>query len=103
MNIPSKEYAAWHKQASEQIDMSAICAGIHTLGKDKIKSIDLYFYAPDKRATDLTNKAESIMDLLVDNKIIEDDNWWIVTDLGLHFRGLDKENPRCEVEININE
>jgi len=89
-NIPSKDYAAWHKLALLQIK----------LPKDRTlvpSRITLSFWAPDKRASDLTNKAESIMDLLVDAKVIEDDNWWVIKEVKLQFMGVDKENPRCEI------
>jgi hypothetical protein len=91
-NIPSKEYAAWHRGALIQLNPF----------KDrtiKWTSCRLSFWAPDKRAADLSNKTESIMDLLVDAKIIEDDNWWIIKKLTLEFAGVDKENPRCEITL----
>jgi Holliday junction resolvase RusA-like endonuclease len=100
MNIPSTKYAAWHKEAIVQIPNEAV---------QKIKDVDLItlsFWAPDKRASDLTNKAESIMDLLVDAQVIPDDNWWIVNRVELIFKGVDRKNPRCEVYIsgkNTNE
>lgn len=89
-NIPSKDYAAWHKKALLQIKIP----------KTKViqpNKITLSFWAPDKRTSDLTNKAESIMDLLVDAKVIEDDNWWVIKEVKLQFMGVDKENPRCEI------
>ena len=94
MNIPSKAYSVWHKDASEQI----LDSKDHLV--EDIDFIELDFYAPDRRGSDLTNKAESIMDLLVDNGIIEDDNWWIVNRLVMNFRGVDKSNPRCNVYIH---
>jgi Holliday junction resolvase RusA-like endonuclease len=54
---------------------------------------------PDNRRTDLSNKAESIMDLLVDNGILEDDCWQIVPILALQGMKVDKENPRAEIFI----
>ena len=93
INIPSTKYAAWHKESLEQLkDFSPLCW-------DKVPTIKLEFYAPDKRASDLTNKAESIMDLLVDKCIICDDNWWMVSKIILEFKGMDKINPRCEISI----
>jgi len=94
MNIPSKQYAAWHKLASSQI------LEFKDQLIEDIDHIELDFYAPDRRGTDLTNKAESIMDLLVDNGIIKDDNWWIVSRLVLNFMGVDKADPRCSVYIH---
>lgn len=97
MNIPSKKYAEWHKDALNQLkDFAPLCW-------DKIPAIKLEFYAPDKRASDLTNKAESIMDLLVDKCIISDDNWWVVGRIILVFKGVDKTNPRCEITIHTSE
>jgi len=93
MNIPSKAYAEWHKDAMGQLLT-------YTSGTiQNVKKVTLALYAPDKRASDLTNKAESIMDLLVDKGVLEDDNWWIVSNIELIFMGVDKEYPRCEVCI----
>lgn len=92
-NIPSKAYSEWHKTAIEQLPNIEL--------KD-IKEVTLQFYAPDKRGTDLTNKAESIMDLLVDKKILEDDNWFIIPKITIEFKGIDRDNPRCEIFIERN-
>jgi Holliday junction resolvase RusA-like endonuclease len=94
MNIPSAKYTAWHKDAMLQvINISKMYASITNL------HIEIDFFAPDKRASDLSNKAESIMDLLVDAGIISDDNWWIVNRLVLNFRGVDKVNNGARVYI----
>lgn len=68
--------------------------------KNKISHIDIYFWWPDNRKSDLSNKAESIMDLLVDCKIILDDSWQEVPELLLKSAGIDRKNPRAEVEIS---
>lgn len=92
-NIPSKEYAAWHKTAILQL------AAPKTASEIKWSKCKLAFWAPDKRAADLSNKTESIMDLLVDAGVIEDDNWWVIGKLELTFMGVDKLNPRCEITL----
>jgi len=92
-NIPSKDYAAWHKTALLQL------LPFKNKEETVFSSVLLRFWAPDKRAADLSNKTESIMDLLVDAKIIEDDNWWIINNLTLEFMGVDKVNPRCEITL----
>lgn len=89
--IPSPQYTAWHQEQSYRI--KKIPKPIEHCG------IEIDFYAPDNRKTDLSNKAESIMDLLVDNKILLDDNWFVVKFLSLYFMGVDKENPRAIIEI----
>lgn len=92
MSLPSKSYTEWHKEQSQTLPK------INTI--DNCKMV-ITFYAPDKRPTDLSNKAESIMDLLVDNKILKDDNWFVVSSLSLILGGIDKDNPRAEIDINI--
>jgi Holliday junction resolvase RusA-like endonuclease len=89
MLLPSQKYTEWHKDAVIQLK-----------GKSIIKSnkIKLTFYPPDKRPADLSNKTESIMDLLVDCGLIEDDNWYVISELTLIFGGTDKDYPRCEIE-----
>lgn len=89
MLLPSVKYTEWHKDASAQL-----------IGQQKISSdsLILTFFPPDKRPADLSNKTESIMDLLVDCGLIDDDNWFIINDLHLKFGGVDKENPRVEIE-----
>lgn len=56
-------------------------------------------FAGDRRKGDLTNKAESIMDLLVDCGALVDDNWFEVGDIRLKFGGVDKFNPRATISI----
>ena len=90
-NIPSKEYERWHQNA-----------GLHLLGKkahDDVKMVELRFFMPDIRKTDLTNKAESIMDLLVDSKILFNDSWQCVPEIHLIAEGVDRKNPRVEIRI----
>lgn len=89
MILPSKNYTQWHKDAMLQLS-----------GKKKIsaKELTLTFYAPDNRRFDLTNKAESIMDTLVDKGLLEDDNYSIISSLNLRFGGVEKGQARCEIE-----
>ena len=97
VNIPSAKYSAWHKDAMLQI---AAVAKKHVPMSNI--NIVLDFLAPDKRASDLTNKAESIMDLLVDAGILVDDNWWVLNKIVLNFKGVDKVKPGCSVQITEN-
>lgn len=63
--------------------------------------IKITVYFPDKRKSDLTNKVESIMDLLVDCWIIADDNHIVVHTLFLYSGWIDKDNPRTNIDITI--
>ena len=64
---------SWHADAMRQL-------AIQSAPKDNIcipVSISLSFGFKDKRRRDLTNLAESVMDLLVDYGVIKDDCWQI--------------------------
>lgn len=71
MLYPSKDFTAWHKKALVSVNEQVIGKGL----VEDIDMITIEFLMPDKRKTDLTNKAESIMDLLVDAGVIEDDSY----------------------------
>lgn len=87
--FPSSKYTEWHKDALSQIKGQ---------GQIKANEIIITFYAGDNRKFDLTNKAESIMDTLVDAGLLEDDNYSVVSKLTLVFGGVEKDNARCVIE-----
>lgn len=90
MSFPSKQYSQWNKDTLWQLK-----------GKPKIENgsfLVLKFYMPDNRRCDLTNKAESIMDTLVDAGLLEDDSWQVIPSITLQFESVDKNNPRCVIE-----
>lgn len=91
MKFPSKEYKAWNKSAIEQLSY---------VGQklENVKNITISFMLPDKRKTDLTNKAESVMDTLVDAGILLDDNCNVVPELTLKYLGVSKD-PHCMIDI----
>ena len=86
-SFPSAKYTAWHRDASAQL-VAQKAPQIPT------NEITLIFWMPDNRRCDLTNKAESIMDLLVDNYLIVDDCWQEINPIHLYCEGVDKDNPR---------
>lgn len=93
MSFPSSKYTAWHKDASQQLK---------SFQKDSMeipRAVSITFFFPDKRRTDLSNKTESIMDLLVDNGFLADDSWQVVNKLELIAGGIDRENPRAEITL----
>lgn len=94
VNLPQKRYQEWHKYASETLKNAPRL-------NENIKAVLLRIYGENRRKFDLTNKAESIMDLLVDCGILLDDNYEVVPNLTLIYGGVSKENPRCEIEIKI--
>jgi len=94
INIPSKNYADWHEEQ------------MWLMKKVKVKKrldhakIQIVIYPGTNRKADLTNKAESIMDLLVDAGILQDDNWFVCETVVLAFGGVDRANPRAEILID---
>lgn len=68
-SFPSKEYTEWHNDAISQL------AGIERTSLKYPLYIGMVFTFGDKRKNDLDNRMTSIMDLLVDSGIIEDDSY----------------------------
>ena len=97
ISLPSQKYKDWHEEQSWALKSQMKGFGVNF--PIKKCSVSITIYAPDKRRADLSNKCESLMDLLVDNEILEDDNWFVCNRLTLIFGGVDKENPRAEVLI----
>ena len=76
--IASQAYLSWKKQVSEQVQSQLTT---NFLGKSV--KVDITINFPDNRRADLTNKAESLMDMLVDEKVIDDDKWQIASVVNL--------------------
>ena len=94
INLPQKRYAEWHKT-------SLITLKNAPRLNENVEVVHMVIYSENKRKFDLSNKAESIMDLLVDAGILLDDNYEVVPKLILEYGGQDKENPRCEIKIHL--
>ena len=93
--ISSDAYKSWHTDATIQLYKQRVKAvGIEHC------SIELDIYFPDMRVADLTNKAESVMDLLVDFGVLKDDNWKVVHSVTIKG-DIDRDNPRVEIRITI--
>lgn len=92
--ISSDQHNEWHKQAKEQL------SHLSNEGINFPISVSYRFYMPDNRKCDLSNKIESINDLLVDINFIEDDNWKILKEIHIYATEVDKQNPRVEISID---
>lgn len=95
--LPSESYENWHDDAVIQVMQQIRGLELPIMKTDRIT---ISLFPPDRIKADLSNKAESLNDLLVDCGVIADDNWFVVPELILHFGGVDKENPRAVVEIS---
>ena len=93
MLIPSANHKKWHKQALSRLKMAQI------VRYEVPCEVEITFYKQTARRYDLSNIAESVMDLLVDAEILVDDNVLYVPRLILNYGEKDKDNPRAEVSI----
>lgn len=62
-------------------------------------TVTITFYYDNKRRHDIDNSASTVLDAMSLAGIIEDDNVNFVNQLVLKYGGLDKEDPRCEIEL----
>lgn len=92
-SFPSRDYTKWHKNAAEQLE------NFYNEEIDFPVEVSYKFYMPDLRPTDISNKLESINDLLTDINFWKDDNWSIVRKFHASAE-LDRENPRVEIIVN---
>lgn len=101
--VPSSNFERWNKMAFDKLSKTAglVVANPKQTqpGLNPQSKVTIIFYFPDKRRRDLTNGAESIMDLLVDLGVLYDDCWQAVPELLLQSGGIDRERPRAEVTI----
>lgn len=100
-------YKGWHFQESNQLKKLfkiTILKEVRKLKRINGKcTIHYKFFYPTARKFDLDNvgsiTSKFTNDVLTEVGIIEDDNYEYVTEIIFSFGGVDKENPRAEVEI----
>jgi len=90
--FPSERYKSWHEYAALMLKRK-----ITECIKDRCYII-LVFCHSDNRRRDSDNGVNSIFDMLVDLKALEDDRWQIVRNHHV-FNTYEKGNPWCKVFI----
>ncbi len=93
--LPSAKYQTWHE---DQLWLLKKYKPKEPITKTEL--IELYFTFPDKRKSDMDNKASSIFDLLKHAEIIEDDNYDVLPHIVLHFSGIDKDLAGVKIHIH---
>lgn len=93
LSIPSKTYKTWHTEALWQLK--------------KYQPITVYpcaltiiLWGATKRRWDIDNRATSILDVLQDAGILEDDDWSHVQTLTIQYGGYAKDYPHAEIWID---
>ena len=93
----TKLYQQWHNVTRLQVQSQMQKQNISSPISEPVK-VSITFVHGDLVRRDSDNATSSILDLLMDCKILEDDNWKIVREL--HIRnGFVKGKSRCKVEI----
>ncbi len=88
--LSSEAYVTWHEEMMLRVRRHRPKTPILSA------SVAITFFAESRRRFDLTNAAESVMDLLVDAGILADDSWTVVPRLDLRFGGVESSNARAE-------
>ncbi len=88
--FPSNRYKAWIKKTENMGYPTPCFSSVY---------ITYYLYFPDNKVRDCKNFLKAIDDWLVHNKIIRDDSWQVMKGERILPQGIDRENPRIEIEI----
>lgn len=91
--MTSKSVAKWKSDANDLLDLLEI------KGIAGPVEISLNFVHKDKRKRDIDNEVSTVLDLLKNRKIIEDDNCFVLRKIVAQFDGVSKENPGVYITI----
>ena len=99
------QYRNWpfHQSNSLKVQMKKVVKEACPEFRFENFTLDYTLYLMDRRLRDVSNVCSVIdkfqCDALVELGYVPDDNYTFLKDIGYHFGGVDKENPRCEVTI----
>ena len=86
--FPSKRYKEWLLK----------CPTLRPMGLECVE-IEYRYYFPDARVRDTGNFLKCIDDFLVNQGVLEDDSWKHIRKQTLIGVGIDRKNPRVEIDI----
>jgi len=87
MLISSKRHKEFEKDASYEL----IEQKVPQNEIDYPVDIEIKLWSVDNRAFDLSNRVESIMDLMVDFRALKDDNYRIIKKFAVSYEGVSKD------------
>jgi len=99
--ISSNKYTAWEKEFGKTI----MVWKLEQEQKNKVVfpirrcAASVFFYYPNNRRLDLTNKVEGIFDSLVKYGVLDDDCWQILNPISISG-DIDKTKPRCDIYLS---
>ena len=91
--FPSKKYTEWHRAASSYL----LQQGARNAGEGPF-ALYLEFTHGDRVRRDSDNGVSSILDLLVDCGVLQDDNWMVVSKI-VTTNLYDKGRPGVQISI----
>lgn len=94
--LPSKPYQEYEKKCKQYVPLLETPI-------DFPINLQCIFYKGTHRKCDLTNLLQAVCDILVKYKVLEDDNYSIVSSVDGSYVDYDKENPRTEIYITKKE
>lgn len=71
----------------------------HRVPSDEPVSVTINIWEESNRRHDLDNQATSILDALVAAGVVPDDCVKYIQELNVYFAGVDRDDPRAEIEI----
>jgi Holliday junction resolvase RusA-like endonuclease len=91
--LSSKNYLEWEEMSAWEVKQfgavrNPVC-------------LTCTFYPSTRRSFDLSNKLESIQDMLVHAGILEDDSYKHIPQVHAHFGEVDKDNPRVVIILKV--
>lgn len=95
--ISSKKYREREELAIQNLEAERVPKHEY----ENIEHIDYKFYMPDNRRTDISNKLESINDMLVKFGLFKDDCWQVIKSFTCTTIEIDRKNPRVELIITL--
>lgn len=93
ISLPSAAHRAWHPIALQQLKSQILLLPPeiqNQLPLDSVRFCDIGLFTEDKRRFDLDNALSSILDVLVDAKILVTDDYITLSNLKIEFLGVQR-------------
>lgn len=97
-SFPNQRYQKWHSAVVSELTCLLLKKQLYQVPEGRKVRLTAIFYHGDLTRRDSDNQLSSILDTLVDVKIIPDDNWKVIPEKHIYDR-YEKGSARCEIEI----
>lgn len=96
-SFPNNRYVEWENSSIQQVVSQAKGRKVTEYPTGIVVTI----FNADLRRHDLDNQLNSLFDMLVKAGVLEDDNQKFIDNVHLYYGGLDRDNPRAEIELEV--